>query len=157
MADYPFDDEYMIYDKTTHMYVLTAKCALDELSIDLTTRLGGRRTINPQGMINTALKTVSLMLYSYIYQFNNRNDMQNLIIARYPSARNIIKEALKQQLIYYLTVGNLMRSTDKDKRSMGIDELAKMLLAQPLAETGSSILFMGNYALSSVDYVAEDI
>ena len=50
-----------------------------------------------------------------------------------------------------------MRSTDKDKRSMGIDELAKMLLAQPLAETGSSILFMGNYALSSVDYVAEDI
>ena len=95
MADYPFDDEYMIYDKTTHMYVLTAKCALDELSIDLTTRLGGRRTINPQGMINTALKTVSLMLYSYIYQFNNRNDMQNLIIARYPSARNIIKRSIE--------------------------------------------------------------
>ena len=39
---YPFSDENMEYDYDSHRYVLTEKCVLDELNIDLLTRLNTR-------------------------------------------------------------------------------------------------------------------
>ncbi len=50
------------------------------------------------------------------------------MIATNPYFRSVIQEAMGEQLVYMNMVGDLSRSTDKEKRELAIDENAKQIL-----------------------------
>jgi hypothetical protein len=134
---YPYSDDYIKYDFVAHRYILTEKDVTDNLGIDIFKRLKNKN------VINSVLNQVSLQVYNYIHQFNEDNKAQDYIIAKTEDGRRIIKEAMEQQLIYFLTVGDLSRTTDKEKRAMWFDEQAKQVLLQDIAELGTTICYQG--------------
>ena len=75
---------------------------------------------------------------------NYRTDIQDYIIAKVPSARKMIQEAMEEQLLYMSLKGDLSRSTDKEKRELAIDETAKEICARVLPELGISIIYTGD-------------
>lgn len=141
---YPYSDDYMTFDESTNRYVLTSKYALEQFGIDLLETVNDRNAVNQQIAVNGILKQVSNQIYNYIHKYNVCTDIQDLIIAKIPSARNIIKEAMSEQFLYVSMKGYLSRSTDKEKRMLAIDENAKGELERLLPELGICILYTGD-------------
>ena len=107
---FPYDDEYMIFDELTGRYVLTEKYITDVLAVDLDTRITERTTINPQGMKKQLLRLASNHVYNFIHEHNVDNMRQDCFIAKVPSLRKIIMQAMGEQFIYILQNGDLSRS-----------------------------------------------
>ena len=136
---YPFTDEYLNYDYNTHRYVLTEKDVLENLAIDL--QADFRPDI--KNSIDAFLKQVSSLVYGYIHEFSVNNLMQDFVIAKTPSGRALIKEAMEQQLIYILTVGDFSRSPKREERAIWFDDNARRILEQTIPEIGTTILYTG--------------
>lgn len=134
---YPYSDDYMIFDEEKKRYILTEKDIMDKFGINLTTRLKNNAMIKP------TLNQISLMIYNFIHQHNLDNKRQDYIIAKTKDGRRIIMEAMEQQLLYFLAVGDLSKTPDESKRKYWIDEMAKEILAQDICEIGASILYTG--------------
>ena len=143
---YPYDDDFMIFDEVSNHYVLTAKCAAQRLGLQLEDAVNERNATNKQIALNRVFKQVSNLIYSYIHKFNYRTDLQDRIIALVPSARIIIQEAMEEQLLYMSMKGDLSRSTDIEKRELAVDETAKEICARILPELGISLLYTGDLA-----------
>lgn len=137
MNNYPYSDDYMIFNEQANRYVLTEKDVLENYGINLSARF-----VNPS-LVKPTLNQVSLQVYSYIHGFNVNNKMQDYIIAHTEDGRRIIKEAMEQQLLYFLSVGDLSKTPDEHKRKFWFDEMAKEILMQPIKEIGTSILYTG--------------
>lgn len=154
---YPYSDELMYYDFKKHRYVLTTKCVLDELNTNLSARLNVKGAENAENYAQSILDQISLQVYNFIYQHNAQWLFVQKILAKCPSAREIIKEAMKQQVLYFLMNGQLdkysgvdvrnNRAMDlRDLRGIGaIDPQTIIILEQPLAETRLSLLYRGRY------------
>lgn len=97
------------------------------------------------------LNQASLQVYSFIHSHNNDTLMQDYIIAKTERGREIIKEAMENQMLYLLTVGNVSRSLDRDHRAMYIDEMAREILMQDIPEIGTTICYTGNLYFHSYD------
>ena len=54
-----------------------------------------------------------------------------------------IKEAMEQQLLYFLTVGDISKTTDAQKRALKFDETAKAILEEYIPELGTNLLYTG--------------
>lgn len=93
--DEPYSDAYMRYDELKHRYILTPKCVLDELGIDMEARLSAKGSANPQATINALLDRVSALTYRFIYAHNIDNEAQRYAIETLPSARRILFEAME--------------------------------------------------------------
>lgn len=137
MTAYPYTDDFMRYDYKAHRYVLTMQDVFENLGIDLESR------VSYANAIPTLLNRVSLRIYSFIHSHNMANDYQDYIIAKTEAGRRIIKEAMEEQLLYLLTVGDLSRSIDLNERKISIDETAINVLLQPIPEINCSILYCG--------------
>lgn len=122
---YPFSDKYMRYNLSTHRYVLTTDYLKDMLSVDIERRTNG--VVQAQNAINNLLDRVSLLLYGYVYGFNNKQVL-TYIIAKSPSAREIIMTAMGQQAMYVLSVGDLTLSPKAEERTAWLDISAKTRL-----------------------------
>ena len=134
---YPFSDKYMRYDLSTHRYVLTTDYLKDMLSVDIERRTNG--VVQAQNAINNLLDRVSLLLYGYVYGFNNKQVL-TYIIAKSPSAREIIMTAMGQQAMYVLSVGDLTLSPKAEERTAWLDISAKNTLENAeVAERGRSL------------------
>lgn len=140
----PFDDEYLVFNKDKKRYVLTNKCILDELSINLNLRFNSNGFSNVTLAINAFLDRISLKIYTFIYKHNNQQTLE-WIISCCESARRIIKEAMKCQALYMLMVGDVSMSLNKDERDFSIDSMAKDILLQTVEETGTCLLYTGDY------------
>ncbi len=136
---FPYNDEYMIFDKFSHRYVLTEKDAFDNLAINLSERIPN------ENVRKRVLRNISIEIYNYIHSHNTANEWQDFIIAKTENGRNIIKEAMEEQLIYFLTVGDPTRTLDAEHRKMGIDEKAKAILLTTIPEIGTTILYTGKF------------
>ena len=68
------------------------------------------------------------MIYNFIHSYTIYEKRQDLMIATNPHLRSVIQQAMGEQLIYMHEVGDLSRSTDKEKRELAIDENAKQIL-----------------------------
>ena len=153
---YPFSDENMEYDYDNHRYVLTEKCVLDELNIDLLTRLNTRGHAVQQVQPKKFLKRVSDIVYTQIYKYNINNDVQEYVLAKAPSARAIIKEAMLNQVEFLLLNGDVSRYAGIDVKNAKVipiaqlrnqsvlDETCLEVLQRPIKEWGRSILYAGN-------------
>ncbi|MBO7214003.1 MAG: hypothetical protein J6V66_00750 [Clostridia bacterium] len=143
--NFPYSDDYMTYDYTLHRYVLTEKDILDNFAINMTARFKNANTVH------TVLKQVSMQVYNYIHEYNVNTEIQDYIIAKTEKGREIIKQAMEQQLLYWLTVGDLTRSTDKDKRAVWFDDNAREILYQGIPEIGTPIVYTGSLYFKSCD------
>lgn len=143
--DEPYSDAYMRYDELKHRYILTPKCVLDELGIDMEARLSAKGSANPQATINALLDRVSALTYRFIYAHNIDNEAQRYAIETLPSARRILFEAMKAQLTYVMAVGDLSLSSDKNKRLQYMDDVAAEILSNPLPEIGYSLIYTGGW------------
>lgn len=133
---YPKKDEYMVYDFKAHRYVLTLKYVTDVLGIDLENRINSNGAVNGQAIINRILNTASVHVYNYVFEHNINRRAQEWIIAKCPSAREIVMQAMGEQLAYLLTVGDLTRSTKASERANYMDMQAKSILDQDVCEIG---------------------
>lgn len=140
---YPFTDDYMIYDHKTHRYTLTEKDVEETLGINLSLR-------NENPIVrNALLKTISNHVYNYIHSHNIDNLAQDYVIAKTKSGREIIKEAMENQLIYVLNVGDLSRVADVNLKPLWFDEQAKETLFRIIPEIGSSICYCGRFYINT--------
>lgn len=140
---YPYNDDYMIFDSSSNQYILTQKYALEQLGINLAEMVNERNAINQQIAANRILKIVSNQIYNFIHTYCMNDHLRDCVIALMPSARNIIKEAMSEQLLYVVLKGDLSRSTDPIKRQNAIDENAKAVLNKNVCEVGYSLLYTG--------------
>lgn len=140
---YPYDDEYMVFDHSTGHYVLTEKYITEQMGIDLAGRINERNAINPSALVKRFLKQTSNMVYNYIHRFNIDNLLQDLLIAKVPSLRPLIQEAMTEQFYYLSIVGDISRSTEREKRELAIDENCKAVLERTVPELGTTILYTG--------------
>lgn len=137
MPKYPYDDDFMTYDHATNRYILTLQDVAQNLGVDLESR------IKYTNAISTLLNRVSLKIYAFIHTHNVDNNYQDYIIAKTEAGRKIIKEAMEEQLLYFLAVGDLSRSIHEEERRISIDQTAIEVLTQPIPEIGCSILYCG--------------
>ena len=126
--DQPYDDEYMVFDQMTGHYVLTSKYVLDTYGIDLYDGVNDRNSANAQIAVSALLKRVSNMVYNFVHDYSIYNERQDFFIAHNDHLRAVFQQAMGEQLVYLQTVGDLSRSTDREKRALAIDENAKQIL-----------------------------
>lgn len=134
-------EKYMRYDEVKRRYVLTPACMLDELGIDLMTRLSPKGSANPQAAVNAWLDRVSALTYRFIYEHNIDNAAQERAINTLPGARAVLFEAMKAQALYVMAVGDLTLSSDREKRLQYMDSSAADMLANPIPELGHSLIY----------------
>ena len=142
--EYPYSDDYMRFDDVTKQYVLT-EAALMSKGINLRARLEENTTVIPDTVIENVVQTASDMIYQYIHMHNIDNQMQDYIIAKVPSARQVIYRAMLYQVMYVCNVGNLYLSKEKADRDAAIDVLAIQILNTTLPEVGRSVLYTGSW------------
>ena len=141
--NYPYNDEYMIFDERTQRYRLTAKCVYERLGVDLEQAVKSRGAVNSQILVNRFLEDVSDDIYEYIHKYNLNTARQDYLIASVPSLRNIIQKAMEQQFLYSRLNGILGYAVEKEKRESRICEKSIDTLSQIAPEIGVSILYTG--------------
>lgn len=154
--NYPYDDGKMNYDMEAHRYVLTPKGVLDDLGINLDIELDPEGDAVPQTMAKRFLNQVSITVYNWIYMHNARFKMYiEYLLAKYPPCREILCEAMKQQVLYALNNNffqkfsgvNVVTGSVIDKAAMRdrtLDPDAEIILSQTLPN-GVCLLYSGFY------------
>lgn len=104
---FPFDDEIMKYDYTTHRYVLTEKGVLDELGENLDVILNATGDANSSTLAERFLKRVSQTVYTSLYRYSQGEEYLEFLLATYPPLRARVKEMLQAQTLYMLMNGDL--------------------------------------------------
>ena len=150
---YPYDDQYMVYNHNLHRYVLTENCVHDELGekFDLDTT----GDTNPSTLPDRILKRISGTVYRYLYENVWNRDTLEYYLAKIPSLRETIKEMLTEQTLYVLRNGfiedysgvNISKGTAMDinqlrgraKVAPAVEDLAY----QTVPELGHSLKFAG--------------
>lgn len=154
--EYPYNDDYMVYDYDEHRYILTAQAVLEKLNIDLSTRLNIGGASNIENIANIFLNDISDIVYSEIYEYSSQPYIQEYQIAKIPSARKVIQKAMLRQVEYALVNGFLQQYSGIDlKKNNALDKmsgrylspLAKSVLSKPLIETGVPLLYAGKYSM----------
>lgn len=130
---YPLSDDSMVYDYTKHRYILTPQYVLNNLGIDLYEKMGGARTVNTTTAINVLLDNrISQKIYAMIYAHQDKQLME-YVLAKSPSARKVLLEAMSEQLLDLVTYGE----NSKEQ----ISRAAYNVLLQPIEETNNSVLY----------------
>ena len=141
--EYPYTDGNMVYDYKKHRYILTADYLQNVLSVDVNRFKTG--TVNEQSAINVLLDNISLQVYTYVYAHNNIRVLR-YIMAKMPSARDILMEAMGQQALYVLSNGDFTKAAEESKRRNYLDIVAKSIIDNTeLSETGATLTYIGRY------------
>lgn len=165
----PLSNETMIYDFNKHRYILTPKCVLDELNENLYERLNTKGSANVENTAQVILDQISMQVYNFIYNHTAQRLYLQKVLAKSPTARETIKEAMKQQVLYFLINGQIDKYAGVDLRrgtviplselrgERSIDAQTISILLQPLPETGVSVLYRGRYCTNfcNPNYEAE--
>lgn len=143
--DYPYNDDHMIYNEKISRYILTAQAVLDYYGIDLESETKGYN--NGNTAIEAILRTVSNHVYNFIHEHNTNNAFQDYLIAATEKGRDIIKRAMLEQFMYIRSVGDLSRSTDREKRAMWFDKQAENVLFEHIYFNGRRycLLYTGSF------------
>jgi hypothetical protein len=140
----PYSDDLMRWDEVNKRYYIT-EAALVANGTNLRAKLTANRAADANAIINRILKQATVMIYGYIHGFNTNNEAQDNIIARVPSMRGIMYNALLFQAEYIAQRGILTRSLNAETRKLGVDESAKDELNRVIDELGIPITYAGRY------------
>lgn len=102
---FPYDDEIMGYDYTTHRYVLTKKGVETQLGENLDVLLNSAGDFDPSTLADRVLRRISQTVYTWLYQDSMSPDWLEYILATYPPLRDRVREMLQAQLLYVLING----------------------------------------------------
>lgn len=139
---YPYDDDYMVFNKITGRYVLTEN-AFIAFGYDVRAQIIQGGMVSPENIIQGFMRTVSDLVYGYIHKFSADNMRQDRLIATLPSLRGIIMQAMLYQAAYVYLNGNMSLSSKPEERERAIDDTCIEMLNQTVPEIGTSILFTG--------------
>lgn len=139
----PYSDDYMTFDAESNRYILTAKFALEQLGLNLADMVNERNAQTQQIAVSRILRQISNQIYNFIHLHCIGDALRDMVIAKCPTARKIIQEAMGEQLLYVAMKGDLSRSVDERKRALAIDENAKATLLRTIPEVGYSLLYTG--------------
>lgn len=154
---YPFSDTYMTYSTINHRYTLTQQAAKDLCNIDLETQLDMSALPNASNMADQYLDGVSTAIYQYIYTYASNLFAAEYDLAKESKFRNIIKEAMRYQLIYQVANGDLNSASGVnirtgqilDRKALRAASIApmseKMLINSGICYTGYSPAFEPDY------------
>ncbi len=147
---YPYTDSDMVYDYDKHRYILTVEYLQNVLNIDVSRFKSG--TVNEQGAITMLLNNISLQVYSYVFAHNNARALRYLM-AKMPSARDVILEAMGQQTLYVLSNGDMSKAIEESRRRSWLDITAKSVIDETeLDETGKTLTYLGRYCMCVPTY-----
>lgn len=114
-----------------------------EYGLDIRASLLNDQIANPETVLRSIFRTVTSQVYGYIHEYSIYTALQDRILAKCPSAKDMIKEALLTQLEYITVVGNLAYSVDKDERDARLSPDLLPIFERTIMETGRSILYSG--------------
>lgn len=151
---YPYSDDAMTYSEKWHRYVLTPQAVRDHLGVDLETRLNTRGAVDRAAVAPAFLNSVSRELYAYIYSCGVQNAMQEFLAAKHPAARDILFEAMLEQVNYTLLNGDITKlsgvdirkGTVMDRKALvvaQIDPVAIEILSRPLDAVTPCLIYNG--------------
>lgn len=151
---YPYDDLFMRYDRRTHRYVLTIKYLTDIAGIDVERRT--QNNVQNQNVVNAALDRISNLIYGYLAKHNDAQTIK-YVIAKCPSARAIIMDAMGAQAAYVFSVGDLTLSPKPDERAAWLDMSAENTLnGVEVEETGRVLTCVAPYLFNPPSYEQGD-
>lgn len=103
----PFNDYAMTYDKSRHRYILTTEDVLVNLNINLHAELRTNGlAADEANEADKLLDRVSRIVYQHIYSHASRPRKMERRLALDPGLRDIIREAMEEQLLYILANGD---------------------------------------------------
>lgn len=89
-----FSDNKMIYDKESHMYILTKEYLENSLNVNLLDVLNHDMSIAPDKDSEIFLERVSNLLYTYLLDYSNNPSKTQYYLAMTDNIRNYIARAL---------------------------------------------------------------
>ena len=151
-----YTDNYMRYDYLSHRYVLTPSYVAERLNIDLSRRLNTAGSIDRANAPALLLDRVSQEVYSYIYECGAENDVQEYILGTDEQARQMIMQAMGEQVLYIIANGDIGLVAGVDGATMSgagqslfaearVAPNAKALLARNLSVYKCPIVFFGRF------------
>lgn len=99
------NDDMMIFDEVKGRYILTRKCALAN-NVDLERELNSTGVSAKNNLPEQILDRVSRTVYNFIYAHGHREAKQKRM-AEDPSYRPYLKDAMIEQLLYFMANGDL--------------------------------------------------
>jgi hypothetical protein len=150
---YPFDDLYMKYDYDKHQYVLTPKAVLDKLNEDLT-KFSPANSANRERDAQIMLDNISDEIYNAIYENSGNYLVQEFVSAKCPSARNILMQAMLEQVKYFMFNGSISVYSGVDFKKNVVGESARSRILAPntqrildrvIKELGVSLMYQGQF------------
>lgn len=138
-------------DESSQRYVLTEEYVKQETGIDLGASLNSFGDANPADLPKRFLKRVSMIVYNFIESrtYNDRGSI-NAYINAFERKRNAFTEALANQVLYMVNVGDLGLQSGvnlKDGRAMHLNELRGVVRMSADAIdclTNAGFLYAGN-------------
>ena len=141
------NDEMMIYNERSRRYVLTEQCAL-ALNIDLQASLNSSGVPFKNKLAAQILDRVSRTVYNFIFLHGDRAQKTSELEREDEYYRPFIKEALEEQLLYFMANGDInavsrvnMQSGQEISRAAKLDAAYAPEMENILAQSG--ILFCG--------------
>ncbi len=98
-------DEMMIFDTVKNRYILTRHCALAN-NVDLEHELNSTGVAAKNNLPEQILDRVSRTVYNFIYAHGHREAKQKRM-AEDKSYRPFLKDAMVEQLLYFMANGDL--------------------------------------------------
>ena len=106
------NDDMMFFDPAKERYILTTNCAL-AVNIDLEKELNSGGVPSKSNLPMQVLDRVSRTVYNFVYMHGNR-EIKKDAMRNDDSLRPYIKDAMIEQLLYFMVNGdlNLMSRVD---------------------------------------------
>lgn len=156
-VSYPLTDDTMKYDKIRHRYVLT------RYGVELVTGINLERQVNTalgqaSNMADFYLRMVSDKVYNYIYSKADNKPLLEYVMAKSPTARQMLFDAMIAQTLFFITNGdisqfsgvNIKNGTVIDRRvikeNMISPDAEMTLLNTDIPELGgNTVLYQGYF------------
>lgn len=150
----PKSDIYFKYDYDKHQYVLTPKAVLDKLNEDLT-KFSPANSANRERDAQIMCENISDEIYNAIYDMSSDYEVTEWICAKCESARNILMQAMLEQVKYFMFNGSISvysgvdfkrNQVGDDARSRILAPNAKRILNRVVKETGLPLTYCGAFS-----------
>lgn len=149
---YPYDDTAMVYDIDWHFYKLESDYVINELGEDLLANLNLADDTKRASAVDRYLKRISRVLYSFVYSHTSidTKDYVEYLLAKKPEWRDVIQQALEEQLYFTLRNGDLtsyngINIYNGSKMELKREDKISPLASDMLANAG--ILYNGYYTI----------
>ena len=135
----PYSNNEMIYNTKTHRYILNQGHVLTDMNIDLSTALNTSDSADVANAAEKFLDRVSMLIYSWIYSVNPFRFRTERELALNENYRPIIRDAMKEQVLYILNNGDLSAVSGVNVDS-GITIDQRRLLSARISPAAKDIL-----------------